>query len=94
MATIRYGAWLQTALAVSTALAVVPIPGDPRLGEQIVRAQRCLTCHSVRGEGGSAGPDLSRRTARAYSPGLMAALMWNHAPAMWAAMEREGISRP
>ena len=36
---------------------------------------------------GKAGP-------RGFSPYNMAALMWNHAPAMWGAMARQGIAKP
>ncbi len=81
-------------LLASAAWAQAPIPGDPRAGEQIVRDEGCLGCHNVRGEGQRVAPDLARSTARAYSPGLMAALMWNHAPAMWSAMEKRGVERP
>ena len=31
---------------------------------------------------------------RGFSPSVMAGLLWNHAPAMWAAMERKGVARP
>jgi cytochrome c2 len=78
----------------AAARAQVPVPGDPRAGEQIVRDEGCLSCHNVRGQGATIGPDLARPSARAYSPGIMAALMWNHAPAMWSAMERRGVERP
>jgi cytochrome c oxidase cbb3-type subunit III len=39
---------------------VKPVPGDPARGAEIFRTKgNCGSCHSVRGEGGVAGPDLS-----------------------------------
>jgi cytochrome c2 len=74
--------------------AALPIPGDARLGAQIFKDQKCITCHSVSGEGGKTAPDLGRRAGRSYTPNSMAALMWNHAPTMWSAIEKAGIDRP
>jgi mono/diheme cytochrome c family protein len=67
------------------------IPGDARRGEQLFRNEQCIQCHSVNGRGGTAAPDLARRIDRDYTPAVMASLMWNHAPAMWAGMKKEGI---
>jgi len=37
-----------------------PVPGDPERGAAIVSGKgNCLSCHSVHGEGGVSGPDLS-----------------------------------
>ena len=37
-----------------------PVPGDPARGSEIYRTKgNCGICHSIRGEGGVAGPDLS-----------------------------------
>jgi mono/diheme cytochrome c family protein len=82
------------AWAAAGAWAAVEIPGDAAAGQAIFREQNCITCHSVSGEGGKSAPDLGRRVGRSYTPDLMASLMWNHAPAMWSAMERASISRP
>jgi cytochrome c oxidase cbb3-type subunit 3 len=39
---------------------VQPLPGDPARGAGIYRGKgNCATCHSIDGEGGVAGPDLS-----------------------------------
>ncbi len=76
------------------ALAADPIAGEAKRGEQLFRTQGCIHCHSVNGQGGSFAPDLTRRIDRNYTPGLMASLMWNHAPTMWSAMKRENLPQP
>ena len=46
---------------------VKPVPGDPAHGAEIYRGKgSCAGCHSIHGEGGVAGPDLSddRRSAQ------------------------------
>jgi putative heme-binding domain-containing protein len=41
-------------------LPMKPVPGDPAHGAEIFRGKgNCTACHSVMGEGGVAGPDLS-----------------------------------
>jgi cytochrome c oxidase cbb3-type subunit 3 len=41
-------------------VALKPVPGDPVHGAEIYRGRgNCAGCHSIRGEGGVAGPDLS-----------------------------------
>lgn len=82
------------ALATGSALAAGIIPGDARRGQQLFESQKCVECHSLNGRGGSLAPDLAKRIDRAYSPAVMASLMWNHAPEMWAMMKREGAPVP
>jgi mono/diheme cytochrome c family protein len=67
------------------------ITADSERGERLFHSEGCIQCHSIAGEGGNAAPDLGKRLARNYSPALMASVMWNHAPMMWAAMRRRGI---
>src|SRR4030088_2670192 len=39
---------------------VIPVPGNPALGAEIYRGKGgCVSCHSIRGEGGISGPDLT-----------------------------------
>jgi cytochrome c oxidase cbb3-type subunit III len=38
---------------------VKPVPGDPAHGAEIFRGKGCAGCHSINGEGGIAGPELS-----------------------------------
>lgn len=68
-------------------------PGDPNDGKQVFAAKGCARCHAVRGDGGDIGPalddvDLSR------SVNDIAAMMWNHAEEMLAAMGQERIEWP
>jgi len=81
------------ALAAVVAQAATIIPGDARRGEQLFESQQCVQCHSVKGKGGTIAPDLARRVDRDYTPTVMASLMWNHAPDMWAAMRKYGINK-
>ncbi len=80
-------------LIAASAVAAM-IPGDSERGAELFRSQKCVTCHSINGEGGDTAPDLARRPAGRYTPSLLAATMWNHAPAMWEAMEQANIERP
>jgi mono/diheme cytochrome c family protein len=80
-------------LALCSALAASIVPGDARRGEQLFQSEQCIQCHSVNGRGGTAAPDLARRIDRNYTPTVMASLMWNHAPQMWAAMKQQGVKQ-
>jgi mono/diheme cytochrome c family protein len=82
------------ALAAGCALAVDLSGGDARRGAQLFETEQCSRCHSVNGHGGTTAPDLARRIDRDYTPTVMASLMWNHAPEMWTAMTRAGVTRP
>ena len=82
------------ALVAWSALGAAIVPGDARRGEQLFQSERCVACHSVNGRGGATAPDLAKRVDRDFTPTVMASLMWNHAPDMWAAMEKRGLARP
>ncbi|MGA2270867.1 MAG: c-type cytochrome [Bryobacteraceae bacterium] len=79
------------ALVAWSALAANIVAGDARRGEQLFQSEQCVQCHSFKGVGGVTAPDLATRIDRDYTPAVMASLMWNHAPAMWAAMKKRGI---
>ena len=64
---------------------------DSLRGERLFESEGCIECHSVAGKGGKTAPDLGKRIDRNYTPSLLASVMWNHAPTMWAAMDRQGI---
>jgi mono/diheme cytochrome c family protein len=66
-------------------------PGNAQKGKELFQSEQCIQCHSVNGQGGKLAPDLTRRIDRDYTPTVMASLMWNHAPDMWAAMKQQGI---
>ncbi|MBI1737880.1 MAG: c-type cytochrome [Acidobacteria bacterium] len=70
------------------------LPADPDRGWTLFQKKGCIACHAVRGQGGSAGPDLG--TGRPLPPTLtqVAGQMWNHSPEMWARMKKERIDRP
>jgi len=74
-------------------LAASVIPGDARRGEQLFQTEQCVQCHSFKGKGGVLAGDLSRRVDREFTPAVMASLMWNHAPDMWAAMKDRGVAK-
>jgi mono/diheme cytochrome c family protein len=64
---------------------------DSVRGEQLFTALSCIGCHSINGRGGRIGPDLGRAVDRNFTPAALASTMWNHAPAMWAAMRERGV---
>jgi mono/diheme cytochrome c family protein len=68
------------------------LPGTPAEGEALFRDKHCVSCHTIDGKGGKAGPDLGR--AHHVSLTQFAGLMWNHGPAMWARMKERGIEAP
>lgn len=68
-------------------------PGDPVQGETIFRQRRCIACHSVRGQGGSVGPDLGRRGWVTSFTGVAIA-QWRHAAGMRAALAARGMAVP
>jgi mono/diheme cytochrome c family protein len=72
-------------------LAAAPIAADSARGAQLFETLACVQCHSVNGKGGRLGPDLGRLVDRNFTPATLAATMWNHAPAMWAAMKDRDI---
>lgn len=92
MKTLHTSGCLLFVLALT--LNAATIPGDAARGKQIFTEQRCIHCHSVNGEGGTSASDLARRPGEGYSPVLLAAAIWNHAPQMWTAIEAAGIQAP
>jgi mono/diheme cytochrome c family protein len=81
------------AVLVSSGFGAAIIPGDAKRGEQLFESEQCIQCHRVKGKGGTLAPDLANRVDRDYTPSVMASLMWNHAPDMWAAMKRQGVQK-
>ncbi|HXV86756.1 MAG TPA: c-type cytochrome [Gemmatimonadales bacterium] len=68
-------------------------PGDTLRGARLFRQRQCVACHQVRGAGGVMGPDLGVVSSSA-TPIMLAAGMWNHAPAMARAMQSRQVPRP
>jgi mono/diheme cytochrome c family protein len=68
--------------------------GDSARGERLFETQQCVRCHSINGRGGRIAPDLGRRIGRNLTPAQLAGTLWNHAPAMWSEMQRQGVEPP
>jgi mono/diheme cytochrome c family protein len=82
------------AAALCGAASDVPlVGGDPARGQELFTSEMCVSCHSVNGKGGRTAPDLGKRTGRNYTPDLFASLLWNHAPAMWSAMQNQAVAK-
>jgi mono/diheme cytochrome c family protein len=67
------------------------IAADSTRGAELFTTLSCIQCHSVNGKGGTVAPDLGSRIDRGFTPATLAATMWNHASAMWAAMSDRNI---
>ena len=90
---VRLSAGILTCLTVLAVSAPAQF-GDAQRGAQVLRSRQCTVCHSVLGVGGTAGPDLGRRSLRQFTPAVLAASIWNHGPRMWRAMSERGIEIP
>jgi len=66
--------------------------GDSAAGAVVFRSKGCATCHQP-DSGAAIGPDLAHSAAVA-TPMRLAAAMWNHAPAMYEAMESRTVEWP
>lgn len=56
--------------------------------------EKCIQCHSVSGEGGKIGPELSPDLDLPHSTARFAAVLWNHAPAMLARGRQASVAVP
>jgi len=74
-------------------LDVIRPTGNPAKGRDVFVSKGCIACHSVRGAGGKAGPDLA---AALVNKGILevAAALWSHAPTMAKEMAARGVERP
>jgi len=70
---------------------VPPLFGDVREGWKVFNKKNCVQCHSIWGEGGKEGPDLRTSFEIYVTQPRLAALMWNHWPAMWARISAKKI---
>jgi cytochrome c2 len=68
-------------------------PGDAKRGNQLFAKKFCVSCHQLAGTGGVIGPNLDG-LAQHGAPIFMSAAMWNHGPAMTAAMKSMNVQRP
>jgi cytochrome c2 len=86
-------AFLRDASTDTTSERVFMRPGNPQIGEQLFTKKKCTTCHQVFGIGKNVGPDLTRSTFH-KSVTSIAAIMWNHGPAIWDKMEETDLGIP
>jgi mono/diheme cytochrome c family protein len=69
------------------------VKGQPARGQQLVQGKGCVTCHSIRGKGGTVAADFATSTVVGSPSGLIAA-MWNHGARMEGQAEKREISLP
>ena len=81
-------------LLITSVMSAASFEANSKRGAALFRDQFCTNCHSVRGEGAHAAPDLGRRLDRNYTPAGITSLMWNHAPTMWSAIAAKGLPMP
>ncbi|MBI5629079.1 MAG: c-type cytochrome [Candidatus Rokubacteria bacterium] len=76
----------------SGAFAAAESPGDPERGRVVFSGKQCIRCHVPQAEKG-VGPALEelRRPQGAFQ---LAGRLWNHAPAMFALLQKERVEWP
>jgi len=68
-----------------------PLFGDLKGGWRVFNNKNCIQCHSIWGLGGKEGPDLGISSGAYVTQSRLAALMWNHWPAMSERMSARKI---
>ncbi len=74
-------AYVREAARRSSPDAGLPLP-NPEQGWKVFQSRSCVACHSVRGEGGNAGPPLGPERQTPVGLLKLAGLMWSHSPEM------------
>ena len=69
------------------------IPGNAERGWSVFQS-KCMQCHSVRGQGGSMGPELGPEHELPVTTAQFASVFWNHAPEMLQHSRESGIPPP
>jgi len=59
------------------------LAADSSRGARLLETLTCLQCHRINGKCGTGASDFGWRIAWNFTPGSVAAAMWNHAPVMW-----------
>ncbi len=86
-------AFLRDASPDTTSVRIFMRPGNPQIGESLFQKKKCTTCHQVLNVGTKIGPDLTQTTFH-KSVTSVAAVMWNHGPAIWDRIEEVGLEIP
>ncbi len=86
-------AYLESAERGGQDAAMHLLPGRADHGEELLTEKSCVDCHGEPGDGGRTAPDLAR-AGRAGDLIDFVAAMWNKAPAMLAAIDRDGGEFP
>jgi cytochrome c2 len=73
--------------------ALDPAP-DLARGHVTLIVKGCLKCHSLKGEGGRIGPDLTSVRNRLAPAATWGATMWGHTPRMAAVALQQGVLYP
>lgn len=69
------------------------LPQDPLKGRQLFMDKGCIKCHSLQGQGGQIGPDLSK-SGLGRNLFQTAGVMWNHFTVMSEKMAELRIAQP
>jgi mono/diheme cytochrome c family protein len=70
-----------------------PAAGSSARGQQVVKTKGCVTCHSVRGQGGKVAADFATSNV-VGSPAALVAAMWNHSRMMEDQAAKQGLKLP
>lgn len=73
--------------------ALADVPGDPARGRTVFEAKGCARCHRPSEAGPGVGPALEV-VRRPQGMLELAGRLWNHAPAMLAALGQAGLAWP
>ncbi len=68
-------------------------PGNLYRGKVLLGEKGCISCHSIRGKGGSSGPPFDH-LSKYVSPLYLAQALWNHGPQMDVMVRNKGLRRP
>jgi cytochrome c2 len=79
--------------APQPAVKAQEIPGNAERGWAVFQ-NRCIQCHSARGQGGGVGPELGPERDFPLATGQFASVLWNHAPAMLQKARENQIPPP
>jgi cytochrome c551/c552 len=82
-----------TAVALASAARAAEPPGDAGRGAAVFTAKGCGRCHLPSDRGPGMGPALGE-VRRPQGTLELSGRLWNHAPAMFAAFEKQGLPWP